>query len=311
MLRLPDSWVWDFWLADDGERYHLFFLFASRALHDPDARHRRAAIGHAVSDDLVHWERAADALVSSDAGAFDDMATWTGSIVRGDDGNWVLFYTGATMTPAGNVQSIGRATSPDLYTWTKRPGPVLTADPRWYEVLSDGVWHEEAFRDPWVFRHDGTWHMLITARANHGGPGRGVIGHATSPDLLSWTLTEPMSRPGQGFEHIEVMQTFEYCGEHFLMLNCLAAQLSGTRRAVGEGVWVAPAASPVGPYDLEAAYPLTGPELYVGKLLVDRSGHLVLLGFLNEGPDGFVGEISDPLPVVLRDGCLSVARATR
>jgi hypothetical protein len=26
MLELPGSWMWDFWLADDGERYHLFFL---------------------------------------------------------------------------------------------------------------------------------------------------------------------------------------------------------------------------------------------------------------------------------------------
>jgi beta-fructofuranosidase len=40
MLRLPGAWVWDFWLADDGDRYHLFFLFASRALQDERRRHR-------------------------------------------------------------------------------------------------------------------------------------------------------------------------------------------------------------------------------------------------------------------------------
>ena len=37
MLKLADSWVWDFWTADDGESYHRFFLYASKALHDPDA----------------------------------------------------------------------------------------------------------------------------------------------------------------------------------------------------------------------------------------------------------------------------------
>ncbi len=31
MLALPDSWVWDFWFADDGELYHLFFLHAPKA----------------------------------------------------------------------------------------------------------------------------------------------------------------------------------------------------------------------------------------------------------------------------------------
>jgi beta-fructofuranosidase len=79
VFDLPDSWVWDFWFADDGDRYHLFFLYASRALHDPERRHLRASIGHAVSDDLVSWTRVADALVRSDAPAFDDVATWTGS----------------------------------------------------------------------------------------------------------------------------------------------------------------------------------------------------------------------------------------
>ena len=66
-LSLADSWVWDFWFADDGERYHLFFLRASRALLDPDRRHRRASLGHAVSTDLRHWTLRADALVADDA----------------------------------------------------------------------------------------------------------------------------------------------------------------------------------------------------------------------------------------------------
>lgn len=30
MLRLDDAWIWDSWIADDGERYHLFFLKAPR-----------------------------------------------------------------------------------------------------------------------------------------------------------------------------------------------------------------------------------------------------------------------------------------
>ena len=35
MFSLPEAWVWDFWFVDDGQKYHLFFLYASRALHDP------------------------------------------------------------------------------------------------------------------------------------------------------------------------------------------------------------------------------------------------------------------------------------
>ena len=78
MLELPDSWTWDFWLADTGAEYHLFFLRASRALLDPDRRHYRASVGHAVSTDLVNWDLLPDALVPSDSPAWDDLATWTG-----------------------------------------------------------------------------------------------------------------------------------------------------------------------------------------------------------------------------------------
>ena len=63
MFALPDSWVWDFWLAKEAATYHLFFLHASRALHDPDRRHMRAGIGHAISTDLVAWEQVTDAAI--------------------------------------------------------------------------------------------------------------------------------------------------------------------------------------------------------------------------------------------------------
>ena len=63
MRRLHDVWVWDSWIADDGDRYHLFFLRAPRALGDPGLRHTAATIGHATSRDLVDWEVHDDALV--------------------------------------------------------------------------------------------------------------------------------------------------------------------------------------------------------------------------------------------------------
>ncbi|MFC8943599.1 glycosyl hydrolase family 32, partial [Streptomyces griseoincarnatus] len=269
MFVLPDSWVWDFWFADDGEQHHLFFLYASRALHEPDARHYRASIGHAVSDDLVSWTRVADVLVRSDAPAWDDLATWTGSVVRHPDGTWFLFYTGATLTPAGNVQRIGYATSSDLMTWHKAPeNPVLEADPRWYETLADGQWHDEAFRDPWVLPDpDGDgWHMLITARARTGpADDRGVVGHAWSPDLRTWELRPPLTEPGQGFGQLEVMQVEVVDGVPVLLFSCMAGDMAADRaqRTTG-GVWVAPAASVLGPFDVAAAQQVTDSSLYSG-----------------------------------------------
>ena len=62
MLRLDDHWVWDSWVADDGELYHLFFLKAARSEEGPGSRHARARVGHATSTDLVDWVEQPDAL---------------------------------------------------------------------------------------------------------------------------------------------------------------------------------------------------------------------------------------------------------
>jgi beta-fructofuranosidase len=301
VFKLPEAWVWDFWLVDDGQKYHLFFLQASRALGNPDLRHYRASVGHAVSDDLVHWDRIRDALVHSDAPAFDDLAIWTGSVVHRQGGEWVMFYTGATLTPEGNVQRIGAASSDDLLTWRKHPNnPLLQADPQWYEKLADGMWPDEAFRDPWVFpdpNGDG-WHMLITARANHGpADDRGVIGHARSPDLDTWTLHPPLSEPGQGFAQIEVVQTARVDGQDIVMFSALAKDMSHHRALdTTGGIWVAKAQTPLGPYDLAKAQQLTNSDRYVGRLITERgTGRTIFLAFRYDNHDGsFIGELDDP-----------------
>jgi sucrose-6-phosphate hydrolase SacC (GH32 family) len=301
---LPGEWMWDFWLAEEGGRYHLFFLFAPRGLGDKRHRHRRAAIGHATSDDLRSWKRTGDVVAASPAPAFDDLATWTGSVIRADDGRWWLFYTGVTLVDEMIRQTIGAATSADLEVWGKEPGsPLTTADDRWYERLGGVEWHEEAWRDPWVLRDpDGQgWHMLVTARANQGpGDDRGVIGHAYSRDLRRWEVGPPLSKPGSGFGHIECPQLAAVDGRLVLVFSCLDLQFSAARRAGGGtgGIFYVPTDSPTGPFDIAAARPLTDDAFYCGRLAHDRQGQPVLLAFhyFDEARQ-FLGELSDPMPV--------------
>jgi beta-fructofuranosidase len=315
MLRLPGAWTWDFWLADDGERHHLFFLFASRALRDQHRRHRRAGIGHAVSDDLRNWFQVADALASADAPAFDDLATWTGCVVREPAGRWRMFYTGTSEAGGANIQTIGAATSADLEVWDKDPAsPLVTADSRWYEKIADGTWREEAWRDPWVFPDPGGngWHMLITARANHGpADERGVIGHATSADLRRWEVQPPLSKPGAGFNQLEVAQVASVDGRLVLLFSAVSADLSHARQDDGEsgGIWWLPIASPTGPFDIVKARRLTDESLYCGKVAHDRSGQPVLLAFRHRGPgEEFVGELADPMPIGWENGELQITK---
>ncbi|GAA2075010.1 hypothetical protein GCM10009840_06020 [Pseudolysinimonas kribbensis] len=306
-FALPDHWVWDFWIADDGTIFHLYYLHAPRSLGDPHLRHRNAAIGHATSDDLITWTDHGPVIGPGRAGEADASAAWTGSVIRDDAaGLWRMFYTGSRFpSPSddANIESIVAASSRDLHDWDTASGAALEADPRWYELLGSGTWHEQAWRDPWVVADPrGGWHMLLTARAAEGADerDRGVIGHAVSEDLLRWEARPPLSRPGSGFAHLEVVQWVLVEGRPVVVFSCDAEHLAGERAADGArgGVWAVPAGEIGTEIGVESATLLTDESIYAGRIARSRSGEWVLLGFENVGERGeFVGRLSDPLPL--------------
>jgi beta-fructofuranosidase len=309
-LHFPDKWVWDFWFAQDGPDYHMFYLQADRALGDPQLRHNHASIGHAVSRDLRDWEILPDALApSKDSAAWDSFSTWTGSIIR-HQGVWHMFYTGARVDEAGLIQRIGLATSDDLNVWRKHPGGALIeADPRWYELLESKAWHDQAWRDPFVFQHTetGEFHALITGRVNDGMPGgRGVIACAKSADLVNWEVTEPLTPPGE-FGQMEVPQIIEVGGRYYLLFSTnkehhSAARQQRTRRAV-TGTHYLVSEGLFGPYRYLTDTFMIGDPLglfYSGKAVQDPNRDWQLLAFRNYNPDGmFVGDITDPMPLTV------------
>ncbi len=293
MFDLADAWVWDFWLADDGSAYHLYFLHAPRSLDDPDLRHDHARVGHAVGTDLRRWRRLPDPLPEPRAG-FDDLTQWTGCVVH-DAGTWWLFTTGRTRHDQGRVQRIGAACSTDLSTW-ESVDVLLEADPRWYDAGPNEV----HWRDPWVVRDDaGTWHLYATART--GRAGSGVVGHATSSDLRTWEVQPPLSRSTGRFEWLEVIQVVQVEDRWVALFNCLSAEMPHARAGAG-GIWTVAVDGPGEPVDVTAAVRLAGEASYVGKLVADRTGRWQLLAFRNRGPGGsFVGGVSDPVPVGWRE----------
>ncbi len=301
MLKLADSWVWDSWYAFDGEYHHAFYLRASRALGNPDRRHRNPYIGHAISKDLKNWEVLADAVAISESPAFDSWTTWTGSVVRDDDGLWWMFYTGTSREDGGDIQTVGAATSSDLMTWNKLSSEALVkADPKWYELLSPGFWHDQAWRDPWVFRtDDGLWHMYVTARASEGERfERGVVGHATSSDLRSWTVQPPLSETNSGFGQTEVFQVAVVDGVPTLLWCCGWRELSedSLEKYGAGGMFSVTGDSVLGPWDLSKATRFPHPSIYAARV-VEHEGEWFMLGFRDLEDDKFVGELTDPIPV--------------
>ena len=316
MLRLPDDWVWDSWIAQDGETYHLFYLKAPRALEDPTLRHARATIGHATSTDLVGWTDRGTTLAPS-ADGWDDLALWTGSTVRADDGSWRMFYT-ALNTARGHVlrdQRIGVVDSGDLHTWTRATDrPLVTADPRWYRTLDEDGSASETWRDPFVFRDpDGDgWHMLVTARLRDADRyDDGALAHAQSQDLVSWEVRPPVTGAPSGFGQVEVPQVRVVDGRPVLVFTCHPEEQSDARKAE-HGLWCTwsvagePGGSLLGPWDLSRAVPFRAePTLFAAPLVQAPDGGWALVGFRNREPEGILSfEIIDPVPVHVVDGGL-------
>ncbi|MFM7030598.1 MAG: glycosyl hydrolase family 32 [Micrococcales bacterium] len=336
MLELADKWIWDSWYVFDGQQHHAFYLHASKSLGNPDRRHRHPIIGHAVSDDLTNWTVVRDALIVSDEPeAFDSWTTWTGSVVRDDAGLWWMFYTGTSRSDGGDVQTVGAATSKDLLVWEKVSSqPLVSADPTWYEKLNQPEWHDEAWRDPWVFRFpkgvttgaaavgvpEGSdasevWHMLVTARAKEGAPVRelGVMGHATSTNLRDWTVQPPLSKPNQGFGQLEVYQ-FEVVDGVPVVFFCCGWRELGPERLAAFGKRDATYSMAVNPdlsdLDFSKAVAFENRLVYAGRLVQGKTGEWFVIGFDNFDAAGeFVGRLCDPIPVTAVAGRGIVAKA--
>ncbi|GAA3855753.1 levansucrase [Celeribacter arenosi] len=317
VLALKDQFIWDSWYVHDGEKYHGYYLKAPRSIGDPEQRHFNVSYGHATSTDLVNWDHIGECFRPSKDG-WDNYTTWTGSVVRGDDDLWHLYYTGTRKNDPQLAQKIGHATSTDLHNW-ERVGDGLILDligpnSEHYECdVSNKEWHDRAMRDPWVMRDpEGLgWIMYFTARA----PGieeandAGCIGFATSPDGYDWTLQPPVFTGG--FGQLEVPQVFEKNGTWYCLF-CTAAHhysqeqtklrpvVTGNHYLIGEG--------PRGPWQIAPGF-LDGtlPCTRYAARIVDTDDGMVILGFADrpEGAD-FIGHIMDPDPVELTDEGLLV-----
>ena len=305
---LADKWVWDFWLAQRREEHHLFYLQAPRSLGVPGLRHHHASIGHAVTTDWSRWEVLPDALRPGGTGAWDDLATWTGSVLE-REGRWWMLYTGISRADGGRVQRIGLAVSEDLVRWEKHPAnPVLEPDGPWYRASEMGGRLGQSWRDPWLFasRSDGLVHALVTARAAEGvAEESGVIGHARSANLVAWEVLPPLASPGE-FSQMEVPQLVEHAdGSCTVLFCCLAEDHSPGRRqrlgtAACSGTFSLSAPSFDGPYSVsDSAIGLGSGRgvLYAGKVVRMTDRDLGFMAFRGGGDSEFVGDIVGPFPL--------------
>lgn len=130
--------------------------------------------GHAVSDDMLHWEYLPVALAPSEC--YDNHpkgGCFSGSAIE-HDGKLFLMYTGSTNIGKGYEQTQCIAYSEDGIHFEKYQGnPVLTAP--------EGIAADQ-FRDPKVWKHGDTFYMVCGASREN----RGLALLYRSKDLFHW-----------------------------------------------------------------------------------------------------------------------------
>jgi len=313
MLSIEDKWVWDFWIAKDGDDFHIFFLQADKSLKDPDLRHWNASVGHAVSTDLENWKVLPDALKPSETmDAPDSLSTWTGSVIK-NGSVWYMFYTGTSKVEDGLIQRVCLAKSSDLISWEKVGGnPVLEVDTQYYDTLNLEDWKDESWRDPWLYYDEdkALYHMLVTSRTNQGpADGRGAIGHAISSNLSDWHVQKPLFAPGF-FGEIEVPQLEKIDDKFYLFFSVSNRYISEKGKNVLDAFPLTAMAYVTsekqdGPYDEKSFTILQGDDfgsLYAGRVVRGPNDQLFMMAFENETADGgFKGTISSPIKIRISD----------
>ncbi|NBE55601.1 glycoside hydrolase family 32 protein [Streptomyces boluensis] len=221
-------------------RYHLFFQ------HNPGA-----AVwgdihwGHASSPDLVRWTDHGIALAPTPGGR-DGLGAWSGCAVV-EDGVPTAVYTGMDRHDGIGSVMLARATDDSLDELKAEPEPVVPGPPPELDL--------NAFRDPFLFTHEGRRWAVVGA--GHRATGTGDVLLYRVDSLTEWTYagslidaTDPVAArvagPATAWECPALVPAGD--GRWVLLLSLWidditysTAYLTGELRTQGEGLSFVPA----------------------------------------------------------------------
>lgn len=181
-------------------KYHFFFQFNPYSGFW-DSMHW----GHAISDDMIHWEYLPPALAPSERYDHHQKGgCFSGSAIE-HDGKLFLVYTGTSNNGNGFEQTQCIAWSEDGIHFQKYEGnPVITAP--------DDVCPDQ-FRDPKVWKHEDTFYMVCAGSCK----GRGQALLYRSKDMLHWSFFNILSDNRGEWGHMWECPDFFQMGEKFVL----------------------------------------------------------------------------------------------
>lgn len=271
-LQLWDTWIY----IDEKGMVHLFYL-----ANKPGGAW--GYVGHAVSDDWLHWRDLPEIRLRGEEGAWDAGGAGTGMVFRYDDGRYYMTYTGALSVN----EASGLFTSTDLIHWDK-----LTPNaPLWsrvkaapYEEDANRVAGSAAWRDAYVTHNPkGEWEAVCSARVNEGpGAGRACLARCRLVGLDHWMTLPPLAHTGR-YSSMEVPEIFAFEGKYWVIFSTgsgWGVRLDAPDRAAVTGTFCLRADHWEGPYHAPRQNLLIGAgnnqmHAYVARVVSWKEQHLV------------------------------------
>jgi len=259
-------------------KYHAFFQ------HYPYApKWGQMHWGHAISEDLIHWEELPIALYP-DQSYDDGGGCYSGSAVVKDEVLY-LFYTSVSQE-LGQTQSM--ATSLDGIHFEKYCGnPIIETFP---------LEGSKEFRDPKVSLIGDTYYMVC-------GTGKEDVGKIvmyTSKDLYHWDYSGVLLEGSQYGNVIECPDLFQYKDKFILMFSQMAKVSHATMFVYGD--FDGKTFTPISYHTPEA-----GPHFYAPQTFLDEKGRRIVIAWLyswdrkvEEGVE-YVGALTIPREILIKE----------
>ncbi|MBF0289841.1 MAG: glycoside hydrolase family 32 protein [SAR324 cluster bacterium] len=218
-FQAPVGWMNDpHGLIQFNGRFHLFYQY-----HPFSGKWGTMHWGHAMSDDLIHWEHLPVALAPSEPyDGWDGGGIFTGSAIV-HERELLLFYTGCAEDR--QVQCLAR--SKDGVNFVKSDhNPILSEPPK-------GI-NPHDFRDPKVWKHGKGWYMVtgvtdgvsnLLEPSSHERNGFGKVCLHHSPDLYNWEFVNYLVESrGELGSMLECPNFFQLDGKWVLMYSPMGLQ---------------------------------------------------------------------------------------
>lgn len=237
----PDNaWAGDpipFFNDHDGN-FYLFYLHDKRLTSETAYN---TSWNLAVSKDLVTWEDMGTVLFPGHD-ADIDLSCYTGSIIRGKDNLYHMFYTAQNpdntqyCISGKPIQYIIHAVSSDLLKWEKHLETAFTSPTEEYTPFD--------WRDPHVFidHTTGEYCMLIATRYKNGAFRKGgVTLICRSSDLVTWSEPHVFYAPSMFYTH-ECPDIFYMNGWWYLLFSTFTQKFATHYRMSRSlnGPWLIP-----------------------------------------------------------------------